>query len=173
MVQYAPRAGSTGHSKGTSMNRKHILRTGMAIAALSTLALTSVACSSGDDDDPTPTTAATSAAATSANTAVASTATRAATTLAPTTAAAAKRVAVQDNAFSPAALTVASGTTVTWNFAGAAAPHSVVGKFDGQDVKSPTNTGSGTFQFTFSKAGTFDYQCGVHGPSMSGKVTVS
>ena len=80
-------------------------------------------------------------------------------------------IAVADNSFSPGSLTVKAGTKVTWTWGGKN-PHSVVGKFDGQDVKSEQLTGTGTFAFTFAKAGTFEYQCGVHGAAMTGKVIV-
>ncbi len=80
-------------------------------------------------------------------------------------------VGVEDNAFNPSSLTVKAGTKVTWTWEGKN-PHSVVGKFDGQDVKSQQLTGAGSFEFTFAKAGTFEYQCGVHGAGMSGKVVI-
>jgi plastocyanin len=80
-------------------------------------------------------------------------------------------VSVADNTFSPGTLTVAKGTTVTWQWSGAA-PHAVAGKFEGQDVKSPTLTGSGTFTFTFNTPGTYTYQCAIHGASMPGTIIV-
>ncbi len=80
-------------------------------------------------------------------------------------------VSISDNQFSPASLTVAKGAKVTWNWSGQN-PHSVVGTFDGQNVQSPTNTGSGTFSFTFNTPGTYNYQCGVHGTAMPGTIIV-
>jgi plastocyanin len=80
-------------------------------------------------------------------------------------------VSISDNQFSPASLTVTKGSKVTWNWNGTN-PHSVVGTFDGQNVQSPTNTGSGTFTFTFNTPGTYNYQCGVHGAAMPGTIIV-
>jgi plastocyanin len=80
-------------------------------------------------------------------------------------------VSISDNQFSPASLTVAKGAKVTWNWGGQN-PHSVVATFDGQSVQSPTNTGSGTFSFTFNTPGTYNYHCGVHGTAMSATITV-
>jgi plastocyanin len=81
-------------------------------------------------------------------------------------------IAVGDNTFTPSVLTVRAGTAVTWNFAGARNPHSVVGTYDGASVDSGRQTGSGTYQFTFATPGTFQYQCGVHGAGMAGRVVV-
>lgn len=77
-------------------------------------------------------------------------------------------VSVQDNQYSPAAATVAVGTTVTWTWTGAN-QHDVT--FSGGPA-SPTQA-SGTYQRTFNSAGTFNYQCSVHGAFMSGSVTVN
>lgn len=77
-------------------------------------------------------------------------------------------ITVGDNTFEPANLTIKAGTKVTWKWTGAA-PHSVLI----QGVKSPEQTGSGTFEKTFEQGGqVFNYQCGVHGASMAGKITV-
>ena len=80
-------------------------------------------------------------------------------------------IQVADNSFAPANLTVPKGTKVTWDWAGTN-PHSVVGTWAGSAVQSAQQRGSGTFAFTFEAAGTFNYQCGVHGAAMAGKVTV-
>ncbi|MGH2610490.1 MAG: cupredoxin domain-containing protein [Tepidiformaceae bacterium] len=81
-------------------------------------------------------------------------------------------VAVADNKFEPGEVTVGVNHEVIWTWEGNNS-HSVVGTFDGEDVESPRLSGSGgTFVFSFDKAGTFEYQCGVHGASMSGKVTI-
>jgi plastocyanin len=81
-------------------------------------------------------------------------------------------VSIKDNSYDPATLTVKAGTTVTWDWNGSRNPHSVVGQFAGSTVDSGTKTGSGQFTFAFPSAGTFAYQCGVHGASMSGRVVV-
>lgn len=80
-------------------------------------------------------------------------------------------IMVLDNRFLPLGLQVPVGTQVTWQW-DSQAQHSVVGTFDNKEVRSETQSGKGTFKFTFEKAGTFDYQCGVHGSAMSGKVTL-
>jgi plastocyanin len=80
-------------------------------------------------------------------------------------------VQIGDNFFQPGTVTVKVGEKVTWSWSGAA-PHSVLGTFDGKEVKSETKTGTGTFEFTFTKAGTFDYACGIHGPLMPGKIVI-
>ena len=133
------------------------------LAALALVGGTMVACGDDDDDDDdggneTATRAATTAAATqpAGN---------------PTTATATGvRISVGDNVFDPDEETVPVGTEVTWQWAGSN-PHSVVGTFNGEDVESETQT-SGTFEFTFDAAGTFEYQCGVHGAAMSGEIVV-
>jgi plastocyanin len=79
-------------------------------------------------------------------------------------------VSVEDNLFDPDALTVAAGATVTWTWNGATA-HNVTWQGAGAPAPSPTQS-SGTYSRTFSSAGTFNYQCSIHGASMSGTVTV-
>jgi plastocyanin len=80
-------------------------------------------------------------------------------------------ITVSDNKFEPAAAAVRVNNEVIWEWEGNN-PHTVVGTFDNQRVESPRLTGSGTFVFSFARAGTFNYQCGVHGESMSGTITV-
>ena len=81
------------------------------------------------------------------------------------------KVSVSDNKFTPSTLQVPVGATVTWEWSGSA-PHSVVGTFDGKEIKSPQLTGTGVYLEAFQKAGTFEYQCGVHGASMKGTVRI-
>jgi len=72
-------------------------------------------------------------------------------------------------AFAPAAVTVATGTTVTWTDK-SDAPHTV--------TSNAGAFGSGTlnedqaFRFTFNQAGTFQYHCSIH-PYMHGTIIVS
>ena len=94
-----------------------------------------------------------------------------AATSAPAAAAAPVNIDVQGFKF-PANMDVAAGTTVTWTNKDSAA-HTVTsgtrpnkdGKFDGQ------LPASGTFSFTFTAAGTYQYFCTVHS-SMNGTITV-
>ncbi|HVZ58847.1 MAG TPA: cupredoxin family copper-binding protein [Patescibacteria group bacterium] len=77
-------------------------------------------------------------------------------------------VAIKNFAFGPGTLTVKVGTTVTWDNQDSVA-HSAVaddGTFDTK-LLSPGEKGS----FTFTKAGTYTYHCGVH-PSMTGTIVV-
>ncbi len=75
----------------------------------------------------------------------------------------------------PAVDTLAVGGTVTWNRAG--------GSHNVQSTGSPSFTSSfgggssltvmgASYQFLFNIAGTYQYDCGVHGPVMSGRVVV-
>jgi plastocyanin len=74
-------------------------------------------------------------------------------------------VLVQSNFYSPATLSVAAGTSVTWAWRGGS--HSVTFSDADSDIKS-----SGTFERTFPTAGTFPYHCRVH-PEMTGTITVT
>ena len=80
-------------------------------------------------------------------------------------------IEVADNTFTPSSLSVPKGTKVTWDWAGKNA-HSVAGAWQGGAVQSERFSRDGSFEFTFAAEGTFDYQCGVHGAAMAGKVTV-
>jgi plastocyanin len=86
----------------------------------------------------------------------------------PTTPPAANEVTVSDNVFTPATRTVPAGTTVTWRWAGGSSMHNVT---FAAGTSSPNQT-SGTFQRLFSTAGSFPYQCTIHGAGMSGTITV-
>lgn len=78
-------------------------------------------------------------------------------------------VMVGNDFYSPASLSVATGAKVTWQWAQGAQEHTVT--FD--DGPTSARQSSGTFERTFSTAGTFTYFCQVHGRSvMSGSVTV-
>ena len=77
-------------------------------------------------------------------------------------------VKIDNFSFGPATLTVAVGTTVTWvNHDDI--PHNVVST-DGL-FKSKVMDTDEKFSFTFTKAGTFPYFCGIH-PKMTGKIVV-
>ena len=69
--------------------------------------------------------------------------------------------------FSPNALTVAVGDTVTWtnNDSVDHQPTADGGAFNG------TASPGGSYKFTFATAGTFPYHCTVH-PEMVGTITV-
>jgi plastocyanin len=77
-------------------------------------------------------------------------------------------IEVKNIAFTPSAVTVKVGQTVTWKFDDGGVPHDVVG--DG-GLKSALMS-SGTYSHVFAKAGTYSYVCTVHSSMMHGTVTV-
>ncbi len=77
-------------------------------------------------------------------------------------------VTISNFAFSPATVTVAVGTTVTWTNKDSVA-HTVTsdtGAFDSGNL-SP----NGTYSYKFTTSGTFPYHCGIH-TYMKGTVIV-
>jgi amicyanin len=78
-------------------------------------------------------------------------------------------VAITDFKFNPATLTVAVGTTVTWTNQDEE-PHTIAAK-DGS-FHSPGMDTHGTYSFTFTTAGSYDYICSIH-PFMTGTVVVT
>ena len=78
-------------------------------------------------------------------------------------------VAITDFKFSPATLTVPVGTTVTWTNQDEE-PHTVAAK-DGS-FHSPGMDTHGTYSFTLTTPGKFDYICSIH-PFMAGTVVVT
>src|SRR5687768_4363686 len=84
-----------------------------------------------------------------------------------TPAGASSSITVSNNRFDPSATTVATGTTVTWTWAQGATDHNVTFA-DG--TKSATQA-AGTYSRNFGTAGTYAYQCTLHG-GMNGTVTV-
>jgi len=77
-------------------------------------------------------------------------------------------VKIDNFSFSPAALTVAAGTTVTW-INHDDIPHTVV--TDDHVFKSKVLDTDEKFSYTFNRPGTYPYFCSVH-PKMTGKVIV-
>ena len=78
------------------------------------------------------------------------------------------QVSIVDNAFEPAEVEVATGSTVTWENTGDSA-HTVTFE-DGED--SGNLESGATYDRTFDAAGDFPYVCSIH-PEMSGTVTVT
>ena len=77
-------------------------------------------------------------------------------------------VTIKDFAFTPQSITVKVGATVTWQNNDTVS-HNVVADdktFD-TEMLTPGEKGS----YTFAKAGTYTYKCGIH-PSMTGTVVV-
>ena len=80
-------------------------------------------------------------------------------------------VTISNFAFSPAALTVKKGTTVTWTNQGSTA-HTVVENDSQSGPKSGDLNHGQSYSFTYNTVGTFNYHCSIH-PSMTGTVTVT
>lgn len=80
-------------------------------------------------------------------------------------------VAIKNFAFSPAALTVKVGTTVTWTNQDTDA-HTVTSQNNtGPLASAALNTGQ-AYSYTFTKPGTYSYLCTIH-PFMTATVTVT
>lgn len=77
-------------------------------------------------------------------------------------------VHVANFTFKQPAITVSTGTTVTW-INDDDIPHTIVAK-NGAFKSKVLDTGD-RFSFTFAKGGQFDYYCSLH-PHMTGKVVV-
>lgn len=69
----------------------------------------------------------------------------------------------------PAVDTIAVGGTVTWQ--GQGGNHTVQSQGSPSFTSSGT-LGSGTYPFTFNVAGTYQYDCAIHGPLMTGRIVV-
>lgn len=78
-------------------------------------------------------------------------------------------VTIQNFAFSPVTITIDPGDTVRWTNLDSAS-HSAVTIVTGFITQTLAQNQSTTI--AFDRAGTFDYICGVHGPSMRGTVIV-
>jgi plastocyanin len=79
-------------------------------------------------------------------------------------------VTIENYGFTPGAITVKAGTTVTWTNKDEE-PHSVVSA--DEPMHSPTLAGKDdTFSHTFTKPGRYAYNCGIH-PFMHGTVEVT
>lgn len=79
-------------------------------------------------------------------------------------------VIIFDNGYTPAAVTVAPGGTVTWVWTGNNA-HGVT--FDDATIAPSTVQSVGTYTVRFPRAGTFSFFCTVHGRTVeSGRVMV-
>ena len=77
-------------------------------------------------------------------------------------------VAIRSFKFVPAEVNIKAGETLVWTNEDSV-PHTVESS-DGA-LKSDELSKGDTYKFTFTKAGKYDYICGIH-PSMHGSVTV-
>jgi amicyanin len=78
-------------------------------------------------------------------------------------------VAISDFKFNPATLSVPVGATVTWTNQDEE-PHTIASK-DGS-FHSPGLDTHGSYSFTFTTPGSYDYICSIH-PFMTGTVVVT
>jgi len=80
----------------------------------------------------------------------------------------------RNNTSNPAVDTVAVNGTVTWTWVNTGPePHSVQSTGGTSFTSSDIQSGSGVeYQFQFPAAGTYTYNCAVHGSSMTGRVVV-
>lgn len=85
-------------------------------------------------------------------------------------AAATQQVMMQGYAYSPAALTVRVGDTVTW-MQHDEAPHDVVTTSAPVAFRGPQLSAGQSWSYTFRQPGTYQYYCSVH-PDMRASVTV-
>ncbi|HEY3929596.1 MAG TPA: cupredoxin family copper-binding protein [Candidatus Koribacter sp.] len=86
----------------------------------------------------------------------------------PTSTSTANTVTIDNFVFQPMTIEIPRGTTVTW-INKDDIPHvvaSTTGKFKSRAIDT-----DGTFTFTFSEPGTYEYYCSVH-PKMTGKIVV-
>jgi len=75
-------------------------------------------------------------------------------------------VTIKDFTFSPSGLTIPKGMTVRWVNEDVT-PHQI----KGTGFESGVLETGGSYEFTFTEAGTYDYICALH-PSMRGEVLV-
>lgn len=80
-------------------------------------------------------------------------------------------IAIKNFAFSPAALVVRVGTTVTWTNKDAEA-HTVTSAGPGGPLRSPALSTGQTYRYTFTTAGDYAYLCTIH-PFMTATVKVT
>ena len=80
-------------------------------------------------------------------------------------------VMIENYQYSPSALSVHVGDSVTWTNMDQA-PHTVTTSSGPEKISSPTLQKGESFTFTFTKAGTYQYYCAVH-PEMKASVTVT
>jgi plastocyanin len=76
-------------------------------------------------------------------------------------------VSVEQMAFAPAAITVPTGSTVTWIWNSGAIAHDVVGANFVSKVQA-----DGTFSHRFEEPGTYPYICSLH-PNMTATIEVT
>jgi plastocyanin len=84
--------------------------------------------------------------------------------------AASRTVTLKNIAFSPKKLSVSKGSTVTFAFRDGSTTHNVV-SVGRRRFKTIPNRSAGSRKRTFTRAGTYRYQCTLH-PGMTGRIVV-
>lgn len=80
-------------------------------------------------------------------------------------------VQLMNSQFQPSTLTVAAGTTVTFEWSDGAVQHSVVPEAPGTIPSDPTPVGAPhSYSVTFTAPGTYRYYCSVHGGPGTGGI---
>ena len=80
-------------------------------------------------------------------------------------------VSGHNGTMNPAVDTISVGGAATWAWTGSL-PHSVQSVGSPSFASSGTLTGSGTYSVAFAVAGTYQYNCAVHGSLMTGTIVV-
>jgi len=80
-------------------------------------------------------------------------------------------VEIMNYQFQPSSLTISVGDTVTWTNHDSA-PHNIVVSDGPEKFSGPTIQQGQSWSYTFTKAGTYQYYCGVH-PDMKASITVT
>jgi amicyanin len=80
-------------------------------------------------------------------------------------------VTIKEFAFGPATVTVKVGDTVTWTNEDQD-PHTVTSQDKSGPLRSATMNNGDTYQYKFTKAGSYAYLCTIH-PFMTGTVVVT
>ncbi|HSH55515.1 MAG TPA: cupredoxin family copper-binding protein [Candidatus Limnocylindrales bacterium] len=82
-----------------------------------------------------------------------------------------KDVEIKGYAFTPAAIKVKVGDTVTWTNQDSVEHNVIATKADPAAPNGPLIGKGETYSFTFTKAGTYEYYCSPH-PHMKGTIVV-
>jgi plastocyanin len=83
-------------------------------------------------------------------------------------------IQVRDNSYSPRAVTISVGDSVTWQWVGSTShtvTHGTPGNLGGLFNEGPKS--SGTFGYRFNAPGSIPYFCIPHAPNMTGTITVN
>jgi plastocyanin len=79
-------------------------------------------------------------------------------------------VTITNNQFTPSTISVAAGTTITWQWNSGGVDHNVTFA----DGPTSGTKSSGSYTRTFATPGTYPYVCTIHqGQGMTGSVTVT